>query len=162
MPPDWTLDVTIAPDAALARVSSAINLPRKRVFGVFKTQREFVGVVGDGEFEIWERGQRAVHGIGLVRGRHGGSRVELRFRIAPRTQAMIGLFFVLYVVVAVGIAQQPPEALVSAQEAAAIIIGAAVLTVIFATGAWRQRADLRVLIENLFADTPSDRERGRG
>ena len=154
MAPDWTLDVGIAPEAALARVAAAINRPRKRAFGVFKNQNEYVGVVTTGEFEIWERQQRAVHALGSIRGRHGGSRLEVRFGVGRRTPVLIVVFFVLYTAAALGISRLSPDPDLSAGEFAVAVAGAVMLATIFALFAGRQRADLQAFIERLFADLP--------
>lgn len=154
MVPDWALDVAIAPEGALARVTAAINRPKKRAFGIFKNQNEYVGVVGSDEFEIWERQQRAVHALGSIRGRHGGSRLEVRFGVGRRTPVLIVVFFVLYTAAALGISQLGPEPDLSAAEFAVAAAGAAMLAALFAVSASRQRADLQAFIERLFADLP--------
>jgi len=152
--PDVILEVAIAPEAALARVSRAINRRSKRMFGVLKTENEYVGVVADGAFEIWERQQRAVHAVGRVSGTHGGSRIELRLVVPLRTWALIIVFFVLYVVVAAGISVRPPEPEVSARDLAISAAGVAALIGIFTVGARSQRAALRAFVDRLFADLP--------
>lgn len=148
----WTLDIAIAPEAALARVGAGINLRKKRAFGIFKLQNEYVGVVGHGEFEIWERQQRAVHAVGSVRARRGGSRIDVRFGIGRRTPVLIAVFFVLYATVALGFSRLDPEPAVSVGEVAVGAVGAAILAAIFGASAARQRADLQGFIERLFAD----------
>jgi hypothetical protein len=152
--PPWSTDTSLAPEAALARVNLAINRPRKRAFGVFKLQNEYVGVVGPQEFEIWERQKRAVHALGSVRAQRGGSRIDVRFGIGRRTPFLVGTFFVLYAAVALGISRLDPEPVVTAGEIAVALIGAAILAGIFAAGAARQRAELQAFIERLFADLP--------
>ena len=42
--PDWSLDIPIAPDAVVQRIARAINLPKKRLLGLLKTERETGGV----------------------------------------------------------------------------------------------------------------------
>jgi len=150
----WTLDIAIAPEAALARVNVAINRPKKRAFGIFKLQNEYVGVVGSGEFEIWERQKRAVHALGSVRGRRGGSRLDVRFGVGKRTPALIAVFFVIYAAVAIGISRLEPDPAITVAELAVAAVGAAILVAIFATSAARQRADLATFIDRLFADVP--------
>ena len=152
MTSDWVLEVRIAPEAALARVSGAINRRSRRALGVFKTENEYVGVVQGLEFEIWERHQRAIHAVGRIRGQRGGSRIELRSFLPPRTRALIGLFFALYAVIAAGLALQGKEPAVSAEEFAIAVAGGAVLAAVFAVSARRQRADLRAFLERLFSD----------
>jgi hypothetical protein len=154
MSDEWSIDLAIAPDGALQRIAAAINRPKKRAFGVLKTENEYVGFIRDDMFEIWERQNRAIHARGTIRGRRGGSRVEMR--LAPRglTKVLVGLFFVLYVVVAVGIATQPPRADVSVEEVAIAVGGAVLLAAIFTTSAARQRADLQRFLERTFSDVP--------
>ena len=152
--PDLVLEVAIAPAAALTRVSGAINRKRQRAFGIFKTQNEYLGHVGDGGFEIWERQQRAVHAFGSVVGQRGGTRIEVSFGLPMRTRALIAIFFGLYFVVAIGIALRPPETIVSIEELFVAIAGAAILAVIFIAAARRQRADLHTFVEQVFTDLP--------
>ncbi|HEY6202105.1 MAG TPA: hypothetical protein VI056_03595 [Candidatus Limnocylindria bacterium] len=151
---DWSLDVAIAPAGATAKIAAAINRPKKRAFGVLKTESEFVGFIRDDTFEIWERQGRAIHGVGTIRGRRGGSRVEVRLVLPRIRKIVIGVFFVLYALVAVGIATQPPAAGVSVEELAIAIGGAVLLAAIFRAGAGRQRADLERFLEQTFSEVP--------
>ncbi len=152
MTPDRTLDVAIAPEGAIARVSAAINRPKKRALGVFKVENEYVGVVQGLEFEIWERHQRAVHAIGQVRGKRGGSRIELRTFLPPRTRTLLGLFFALYAIIAIGLASQGVDPTVTSEEFVIAVGGGALLVFIFTVSARRQSADLRAFVERLFRD----------
>jgi len=138
----------------VAKIATAINRPRKRAFGVLKTENEFVGFTRDDTFEIWERQKRAIHAHGTVRGLRGGSRIEMR--LAPRgpTKVLIGTFFVLYALVAVGIATQPPRPEISIEEIVISMVGAALLAVIFAASATQQRTDLRRFLDGTFKDVP--------
>jgi hypothetical protein len=146
------MDLAVAPASALGRIASAINRRPKRMFGILKTENEYVGNVRDEEFEVWERRQRAVHLRGRVRARGGGARIELRFVLPMRTRTLIVLFFGLYFVVAIGIATQPPETFLSAEEMIIAVAGAVVLAVIFLAAAEWQRRDLRAFVESLFTD----------
>jgi len=146
------MDVAIAPESALGRVANAINQRPKRMFGILKTENEYVGNVRDGEFEIWERRQRAVRLRGQVRARAGGTRIDLRFVLPMRTRTLVALFFGLYFVVAFGIAAQPPETILSAGELLIAVAGAVVLALLFVAAASRQRRDLRAFVESLFTD----------
>ena len=151
---DWSLNVAIAPAGAMAKIASAINRPKRRAFGVLKTENEFVGFIHDDTFEIWERQKRAIHGRGTVRGRRGGSRIEMR--IAPRgvTKVLVGVFFALYALVAAGIATQPPRSEIGIEEIAISLVGAALLAAIFAASAAQQRADLRRFLDRTFSEVP--------
>ncbi len=150
--PDVTLDVAVTPPAVLALVSGAINRRERRMFGILKTKPEYVGYAGADGFEIWERQQRAVHAVASVRPRAGGSRIELRFVLPRTTRVVTSVFFALYLVVAVGIAQRPPESSVSGSELAAMAVGAATLVAGFAYAASRQRADLAAFVTRLVAN----------
>ncbi len=150
MSSDWSLDLAIAPEGATARISANINKRGKRAFGVLKTANEYVGVVADREFEVWERQKRAVHARGRVVARSRGSRVDVRFTVPRRTRFLIGLFFVLYALVSLGIATQPPDPSVSAGEVLVSIVGAGVLVALFITGARSQRADLEGFFNRIF------------
>lgn len=151
MDPDWTLDLGIAPEAALVRLEAAINQRPRRAFGVLKTENEFIGAVAGERFEIWERRQRAVHAVGLARPRRGGTRIEARFVIPPLTRGLLVAFFVLYVVVVVGIASRPPEPGLSLQELVIGASGAAVTGGLFYGAARRQRADLVQFLGTVFS-----------
>jgi hypothetical protein len=151
---DWSLDLAIAPDGALQRIAAAINRPKKRAFGVLKTENEYVGFIREDTFEIWERQGRAIHGVGTIRGRRGGSRLDVQLVLPRRTKALVGIFFALYVLVAAGIASQPPRTDVGVDEVAIALAGAAVLAAIFAAGAAQQRAALRRFLERTFSDVP--------
>jgi hypothetical protein len=154
MSDDWSVDIAIAPAGAMAKIASAINQPKKRAFGVLKTENEFVGFTHNDTFEIWERQKRAIHGRGTVRGLRGGSRIEMQ--LAPRrvTTILVGVFFVLYALVAAGIATQPPRPEIGFEEIAIAVGGAVLLAAIFAASAAQQRTDLQRLLERTFSEVP--------
>jgi hypothetical protein len=152
-PPEFVLDVDVAPAGALTRLAAAINQRPKRAFGVLKTTNEYIGVVSDDAFEIWERRQRAVHAIGRVVPRRGGARIEVRSAISPPTRVLLAVFFGLYVAVAAGIALRPPDPAVTIDEIVIAAGGLIVLGVLFITAARRQRADLRAFLKDLFGES---------
>jgi hypothetical protein len=152
MAPDWLLDVAVAPEAALARLEAAINERPRRAFGVLKTQNEFIGAIAQDRFEVWERRQRAVHAVGLARPKRGGTRIEANFVIPPLTRGLLVVFFALYVVVVIGIASQPPDPGLSAQELVIAASGAAVTGGLFYGAARRQRKDLAGFLETAFKE----------
>lgn len=154
MSDEWSIDLAIAPDGALQRIAAAINRPKKRAFGVLKTENEYVGFIRDDMFEIWERQKRAIHARGHVRGRAGGSRVEVRLVVPPRTRALLGVFFVLYIAAAIGIASQPPQPDISPQEVGIAVAGGVVLAAVFAAGARSQRLDLRAFLDRVWGGLP--------
>ena len=148
------LDVEITPEAALARLGGAINQRPKRAFGVLKIQKEFVGAIASGHFEIWERSQRAVHGVGRLSPVPGGTRVEMRFVIPPITKGLIVLFFALYLAAAAGFVLGATNSTVAFANVIFGVGGAVVLAVLFTSAARRQRADLGAFVERVFADVP--------
>jgi len=148
-----SLDVGTAPPGALTRISAAINRRPKRVLGVLKIENEYVGYVRADRFEIWERRQRAVHAVGTVAARGGGSHIEVRFVLPMRTRVLVVLFFALYAVVAVELSLRSDGA-VTGPELLAALGGAVVLSVIFVLAAVRQRSDLKTFVERLFGDVP--------
>ena len=151
-PDTLVLDVRIAPEGVRARLARSINRPKKRALGLFKMENEYLGRVREHEFEIWERGQHAVHARGRVRGRRGGTRIEARFVLPARTRVLLPVFFALYLTVALGIALRDPRDLAAKTVVAAL--GALLIGAIFALGAARQRADLRTFLERVFGDVP--------
>ncbi|HJW48290.1 MAG TPA: hypothetical protein VJ726_02610 [Candidatus Limnocylindria bacterium] len=154
MGPQWALDVGIAPEAALARLGGAINQRPKRAFGVLKVQKEFVGAIASEHFEIWERSQRAVHGVGRFSAVSGGTRVEMRFLVPPITKALIVVFFALYAVAAGGFVLGARDATVALANVIFGVGGAVILAILFTSAARRQRADLGAFLERLFGDVP--------
>jgi hypothetical protein len=154
MTADLSLDVAAAPEATLARISSGINKRSKRLLGVLKVENEYIGYVHGDRFEIWERRQRAVHAMGTVRGRKGGTHIDVRFLVPMRNRVLVIVFFILYGLVAVGLAIRSPEDTLTIQELVAAIGGAFVIGVIFIVAALRQRADLRGFVERIFSDAP--------
>ena len=154
MPHDWALDIALAPDGAQQRIAAAINRPKKRAFGVFKVENEFVGFVHDDTFEIWERHQRAVHAFGSVRGRRGGTHVQVRSSLPRRARVLIAIFFGLYAVAAGGLALREGAAATAVEELAIATVGGLALAAIFALATARQRADLRTFLDNVFRDVP--------
>jgi hypothetical protein len=151
---DLSLDLAVAPDATLARLSSGINKRSKRLLGVLKVENEYVGYVHGDRFEIWERRQRAVHAVGTARSRRGGTHVDVRFVVPTRTRILVALFFLLYAVVAAGLAIRSPEDALTPQELIAAVVGAIAVAVIFVAAALKQGSDLRGFVERLFIDVP--------
>ena len=154
MSDDWSVDIAIAPAGAMAKIASAINRPKKRAFGVLKTENEFVGFTHNDTFEIWERQKRAIHGRGTVRGLRGGSHIEMRSAPRGATKVLVGVFFALYALVAAGIATQPPRTDIGVEEIVISLGGAALLAAIFAASAAQQRADLQRFLDGTFKDAP--------
>jgi hypothetical protein len=156
LPPkaDWSLDVPIAPEAVAQRIAVSINRPKKRLLGLLKTEREYVGVVEGTDFEIWERQARAIHAVGVVRAVRGGGRIEARFLVTPRTRLLLLLFFPLYSLAAFGVASQGVHGL-SFTSLAIAVAGSLVLAGIFALAARSQRDQLRSFLHGLFPEEPA-------
>jgi hypothetical protein len=149
---DQVLDIAATPGAVLVKVKAAINRREGRLFGVIKTKKEFVGLVFDEGFEIWERQQRAIHLVGLVRAQPGGTRVELRYALAPVTRVVTVVFFLLYFVGTIGLSLREPDPAVSVTELVAIMLGAAILSGGFAYAARRQRADAEAFVARILGE----------
>ena len=145
-------DVSVAPEGALARLASAINRPKRRALGLFKLESEFLGSVRANEFEIWERGQHAIHARGKVKGRRGGTRIEMRFVLSTRARVLMAIFVLLYGALALEFVLRPGETAEIAAKAAVAIGGLGVIGLIFFIGARRQQADLRAFVERVFGD----------
>jgi len=145
----FRLDVRLGPDEAVRRIEDAINARPKRALGLIKIAPEFVGVVREQEFEVWERRQHATHFRGRVRGRRSGSRVEGTLFLTRRSLTLMFVLFALFGVGAWGFAglqgDPMPRALL------AIPAGAVMIAVYLYTAA-RQRRALRVFFERIFAD----------
>jgi hypothetical protein len=150
--PHWSCDLAIAPQGALDRIAAGINRRGRRAFGVLKTTNEYVGFIGQDEFEIWERQKRAIHARGRVAPKTRGTRLEVEFVAPLRTRVLIALFFAMYAVVSIGIATQPPDPEVSLFELVVAAAGGVALVALFIAGARSQRADLRAFLERTFAD----------
>jgi hypothetical protein len=152
--PETSIDVAAAPQGALTRISAGINRKPKRLLGVLKVENEYVGHVHDDRFEIWERRQRAVHAVGRVEPRKGGSHIEVRFVLPMRTRVLIVVFYALYAAVAAGLALGSSNDAGVVEKLLVAALGAAALAVIFIAAGLRQRSELRGFVERLFADVP--------
>ena len=71
---------------------------------------------------------------------------------SPLTRGLLVAFFVLYAVVVAGIASQPPDPGLSAQELVIAAGGAAVPGALFYGAALRQRRDLADFLETVFKE----------
>ncbi len=143
MPPDLVIEIQEGPEAALGRLAQAINRRPARAFGIVKTKSEFVGVVAGDEFEVWERRRRAVHAVGrLERDAAGRTTARVTFRLSPPTRIGLALFFLLYAVVAAGLASQPADPAITPTDVAIAAAGALLLVILFDSARRRQRRDL--------------------
>ena len=146
------LEVPLAPEGVLSRVRDGINRPPKRTLGL-KMGPEFVGVVQGNAFEIWERGQHAVHLLGQVKGVRGGSRVELRTSMSLRTKVFVVVFFVIFVAVAWGFATLPSDRPAPAFVAPlGALTGGAAAALIIWHSARSQRRALRKFVGSLLGE----------
>jgi hypothetical protein len=151
---DLVLDTPLPPETALRGLRTAIQQRPRRAFGVVKVRNEFVGVVTEDGFEVWERRQRAVRAVGQARRHRGGSRIEVRFRLSPVSRVAIGIFFALYAAAAAGIAYQPPANDISGTDVAIAAAGAAVFAAFFYAASRRQRRDLAGFLTNVLTAGP--------
>jgi hypothetical protein len=151
---DIAVDIPIVPKDALFRISAGINRRPKRLLGVLKVENEYVGYVHADRFEIWERRQRAVHAVGTVQPRVGGSHIEVRFVLPMRTRVLIVVFFALYAAVAAGLTLGSSNDAALVQKLLVAALGALALVIIFVAAAIRQTSDLRGFVERLFGEVP--------
>ena len=147
---DWTIEVALAPAAAIDRIASSINLPRKRLFGVVKTRAEYVGVIDGESFEVWVRRDRAVHAFGEARAARGGTRVDATFRLSPVSRGALVVFFPLYLLGAAGLATlDGPVSTIDVLVAAG---GLATMIVFFVDADRRQRRALRQFLDDVLTN----------
>ncbi|MGH2498893.1 MAG: hypothetical protein ACRDF0_02190 [Candidatus Limnocylindria bacterium] len=151
------LDIRMAPEGVAGRLRGAVNQRPERAFGVIKVKPEYVGLVRERDFEIWERRQHAVHAVGRIRARRGGSRIEMRAHVTPRTRLLAAAFFLILAVAVVGFNLRPREAEVSFLTLLVGPAGALVIAIVFLVSARRQGAALRRFVAELFADVAEPR-----
>jgi hypothetical protein len=149
---DLVLDLDITPRAARERLGAAINRKPRRLLGILKIDNEFVGVVTSGEFEIWERRQHAVHAHGRIDRSPAGSRIGATFSVTPRSRILLVAFFVLYLLVGVGILSRVPDATAPIPSWLALAAGGFALAGLFLVGARRQRGHLQRFVTAVFAE----------
>lgn len=151
---DFLLEVAVAPEGLASRLRARINQRPKRMLGVIKVSNEWIGRVEGNEFAVWERRQHAVRAHGRIRGQRGGSRVEARIALSPRSRNLMIAFFALFATGAVG-ALSAPEGLglSPASLTVAFLAGLATLLV-FWVGSLRQRAALRAFLADVFQESP--------
>lgn len=151
---DLVLEVPVAPEGLASRLRSRLGQKPKRVLGVIKISNEWVGRVEGSEFAVWERRKHAVRAHGRIRGQRGGSRVEARIALSPRSRNLMIGFFLLFATGAVGGLTAPEGlGLSPASLTVAFLAGLATL-LIFWVGALRQRAELRAFLADVFRASP--------
>lgn len=148
---DDELRVALKPEAALRRITEAMNRPAKRLLGV-KIADEYVGVVHGRQFEVWERRRHAVHLLGEVMRDQDGSRIALRTGLTLRARILIGVFFALFLVFAVGIATLPVDRAFPEATPFLAVAGGLAAAGIFSYSARAQAADLRGFVAKEFED----------
>jgi len=147
----YVRDLDETPEALAARLGAELARKPRRALGVLKVGDEFVGLVAANEFVVWEKAGHATRAHGRIRRRRGGSRVEARIELTRRSRLLIGVFFVLFAVVAAGVLERAEWLALDA-----IGIGLAVAAgVATAGGFWwtarRQRARLRRFLDHVFS-----------
>jgi hypothetical protein len=154
---DLVLDLEISPRDARERLAAAINRKPRRVLGVLKIESEFVGVVASGEFEIWERRQHAVHAHGRIEKSPAGSTIGANFSLTSRTRILLVVFFVLYLLLGVGIVSRAPDATAPIPPWVALLGGGLALAGLFLVAARQQRGALRRFVTATFAEARNPR-----
>ena len=139
---DDELRVALRPEAVMRTIEAAMNRPAQRVLGM-KVANQYVGVVVGRQFEVWERRGHAVHLLGVVSADGGGSRVALRTGMTLRSRILIGIFFVLFAVVAFGLGTLPVERAMPEATPFLAVAGGAAAAALFIYSARTQAAELR-------------------
>lgn len=134
----------------LRRISAAMNRKPKRLFGILRIESEFIGYIRDEKFEIWDRYRHAVHAYGSVRGRRGGTRIELSASLTRRTIVLMAIFFALFAVAAVELGSDSPAGPLAALLIA--VAGALVTAGVFAASARHQEAQLGRFVRGIFRE----------
>jgi heme/copper-type cytochrome/quinol oxidase subunit 3 len=127
-----------------------MNRRAKRLFGLLRVESEFIGYIRDDTFEVWDRYRHAVHAYGHVKGRRGGTRIELSASLTQRTVVFMALFFALYAVAAVELGSDSPVGLLPALLIA--VAGALVTAGIFVASARSQKAQLGRFVRGIFRE----------
>jgi hypothetical protein len=134
-----------------------MNRRPKRLFGILRVEAEIIGFIRDERFEVWDRYRHAVHAYGTVRGRRGGTRIELTASLTRRTLVFMVFFFALYAVAAVEIGRDSPAGPLPALLVA--IAGALVTAGIFVVSAKNQEAQLGRFVRGVFRDELAESDR---
>jgi hypothetical protein len=147
----YVLEVDIAPEALTARLRAIVNHQPKRLFGVLKVGPHWVGTISGDAFVVWEKQQHATRAEGRIRKRRGGSRVEAHIGVTRRTRILTIVFFLLFVVGAVGILAREGSLGLAPAGLTVAALGALVTLSLFWASALRQRAALRAFLNEVFA-----------
>lgn len=150
----YTRDVAVAPEALASRLGRAINQKPKRMLGVLKVTSEWIGVVAGHEFVVWERQGHATRAIGTIKGRRGGSRVDVRIGITKRTRILTVVFFALFIAASLGILTRQEGLGIEPSGLAVAALGAFVTLTLFWSASLRQRAALRAFLDGVLSEPP--------
>ncbi len=140
----------------LERIRAAMNRKPKRLFGILRVESEFIGFVRDDSFEVWDRYRHAVHAYGRVRGRRGGTRIELSASVTRRTIVLMTIFFALFAAAAIELGSSSPAGTMPALVISAA--GALATAGIFFASARQQQAQLGRFVRGIFRDELVERE----
>jgi hypothetical protein len=146
----YVREIDTAPEALTNRLRTRLNEQPRRLFGVVKTRPEFVGLVAANEFVVWERRQFATRAVGKVRGRRGGSRVEARIALTRRARFLSIAFFVLFLVVSIGMLVREDGLGLGPAGLSVLGIGIALAVGLFYSNTLGQRAALRRFLDAVF------------
>lgn len=151
----YVRDVDVAPEALVSRLRGAINNRPKRALGVLKVSAEWIGVVRDNEFRVWERQGHATRATGRITARRGGAHIEADIGITRRTRAMTIVFFALFAVGALGVLAREGGLGIGPPGLAVAALGAMVTLTLFWSASLRQRAALRAFLDAVFSEPGS-------
>jgi len=147
----YVREVDVAPEALMGRLRAIVNHQPKRIFGVLKVGPHWVGSLSADEFVVWEKQQHATRAEGRIRRRRGGSRVEAHIGVTRRTRILTVVFFLLFVVGAIGILAREGSLGLAPTGFTVAAVGAVVTLTLFWASALRQRAALRAFLNEVFA-----------
>jgi hypothetical protein len=147
----YVVDVDIAPEALIKRLSGAINHQPKRLFGVLKVSDHWIGVVSGSQFAVWEKQQHATRAEGRIRGRRGGSRVEAHIGVTRRSRVLTVILLALFLLASFEILGREGTLGLTPAGLTVAAVGALVTLTLFWVAALRQRAALRAFLNEVFS-----------
>jgi hypothetical protein len=148
----YVFEVDVAPEALSARLRTAINKQPKRMFGVLKVSSHWVGAISGNEFAVWEKQQHATRAEGRIRGRRGGSRIEVRIGVTRRAQFLVAVLLILFFAASLGILTREGSLGLGPTGLGVAALGAVVTLTVFWSAALSQRAALRRFLNQVFRE----------
>lgn len=147
----YAREVAAAPEAVEATLRGAINRPARRALGVLKVSDEWVGAVAAKEFVVWERRGHATRAHGRIRGRRGGTRVEVEIAVTRRTYVLTVILFALFAVASWGLLAREEGMGFTPGGIAVAVAGGLVTLAFFWTSSLRQAAALRRFLDGVLS-----------